>query len=578
MLVETMKKFSDAQQSGNTDELAQLANLIKSLGGIDKVQSLLKGEATRNGKSSEKANSNRDNALSSQSATTLNFFAPSYVTPKRQMEAVTEAPVMAKQDPVRKEERRTHRQRRPQFDYPAETTTQATTTNALFSYYEKPKSSANQSPARSNVVSEQPVPERRNEGGSEFRRKANPKPFEFSYAMPDGRNAMMSAFNDMNARRIPAEMGMLANASMLQASPPDSSNTGRQVYRVPVRVQAGNLVKVPPEVIESNINGRRPQRIRVQTGFHVASDKAGVVYEDDFVLPKRPSVNNPEQFLPVNYDSNDNGITAPVQHQFGPPSYQFENNKLEGGSAKPTTSTQRRRPQNQFNAPYEESPINLLINTPPRSSSPDTRAKEELVMAVTTTPAPTTEYMPQTVKFTNYNTLPPEFDISPFTSPDFHNSVNANNFQKASSANRMSPMTSTTPMPVEEPAVIPRRPGGRRVKGPRRPIPQSQPEPVVSSTTTTTTRRPTRVQEYSEPVMDNFNGPAVFSEKEGGLGCSKRGVFAHPDSCGMFVVCAPAGRGKKGMRTLTHHCPADQVFVQEVGRCRPGNKDKCQVF
>lgn len=391
---------------------------------------------------------------------------------------------------------------------------------------------------------------------------------------------------------------MMANSSMLQASPPESSANTRPVYRVPIRVNPGSLVKVPAEAI-AGLNGRRPQqssrRLRVQSGFAVISDKPGVVYEDEFLLDKRPLPFQPEPFLPPPPSTAEHGGVPPtLQHQFGPPSYQFENNKLEG--VKP--ATQRRRPQNQFNIPYEESPISLLINTPPRSSPQETRLPE-LPQQTTTTPPPTTQYLaPQTVKFTNYNTLPPEFDISPFTSPDFHNSVNANNYQK--SANPLSRLNaaafsteSTTPMPAVE-AGGPRQGGRRRIARPRRPIPtqgSSALPPVtmpmtsavaVASTTSTTTRRPQKRLEESPPVVatnaENFNGPAVFANKEGGLGCSKRGVFAHPESCGMFVVCAPAGRGKKGMRTLTHHCPADQVFVQDVGRCRPGNKDRCEVF
>src|SRR5699024_3470203 len=166
------------------------------------------------------------------------------------------------------------RQRRPQFDYDSVTTTQPTT--ALFSYYEKPKSSGNTAPLNSNsVTNERLQSEAQNNPTNEepqfARRKPNMnlKPFEFSYNMP-GRNTLMGAFNDMNARRVGSEMAMYTNSSLLHASLPETSSSPRPVYRVPIRVSGGNLVKVPAEAIAGNLNGRRPhssRRLRVQGGF-----------------------------------------------------------------------------------------------------------------------------------------------------------------------------------------------------------------------------------------------------------------------------------------------------------------------
>ena len=101
----------------------------------------------------------------------------------------------------------------------------------------------------------------------------------------------------------------------------------------------------------------------------------------------------------------------------------------------------------------------------------------------------------------------------------------------------------------------------------RRPVPQ--PQPVA-----TTTRAPRILTE--EPVVPS--GPPVAMDNTGGVSCVRRGVFAHPQSCGQFVVCAPVSRGSSSYRPYTHHCPAEQVFVEEVGRCRPGNKERCEVF
>ena len=188
-------------------------------------------------------------------------------------------------------------------------------------------------------------------------------------------------------------------------------------------------------------------------------------------------------------------------------------------------------------------------------------------MSLTTTSAPTTilfnQFRPQPSRFTNYNTLPPEFDIAPFTTPSVSLFEPEHKFQTTTEA----PTTTTRQPPTTQPP--------RRSSRPRRPLPQ----PVPNSPPVTTqrpNRRPTATA--TEAPVTQFEGPAIFSENDGKIGCGKRGVHAHPNSCGMFVVCAPTSRSNKNLRALTHHCPADQVFVQDVGRCRPGNKDRCEVF
>ena len=100
-----------------------------------------------------------------------------------------------------------------------------------------------------------------------------------------------------------------------------------------------------------------------------------------------------------------------------------------------------------------------------------------------------------------------------------------------------------------------------------------------------TTPKPRRVVTESSPFSppsgtdaDN-SGPSVLVDSSTGKAtCSRRGVHGHPDSCGQFVVCAPASRATKELQAFVHHCPADQVFVKDVGRCRPGNKERCEIF
>ena len=375
--------------------------------------------------------------------------------------------------------------------------------------------------------------------------------------------------------------------------------------------------KDPAMTISRRIRLPHPNTMHQFSTAVLVPDKAGVVYEDEFLFDHQsssdnrmsgpqppPSLMQPGQFLPP-------GSELPLSaylRQFQPappPPYQLPNNDIghnSQSSSKPKQSQhaqhQRRKPQNQFNIPLQqENPINLLINTPPRAAE-DNKLPFNILhttsLPLTTTPSPVP-------KFTNYNTLPPEFDISPFTSTSsLYNPIQANNFQKNRLSDLLDSVTATlssssshptTPIPTalitnDDPILHSLGPR-RRIARPRRPLPGIQhhhqspttslqtttPKTSTTTTTTTTTRRP-----YIAPAIDTFNGPSVFSNTDNSLGCSKRGVFAHPESCGMFVVCAPAGRGKKGFRTLTHHCPADQVFVEEVGRCRPGNKDRCEVY
>lgn len=93
-----------------------------------------------------------------------------------------------------------------------------------------------------------------------------------------------------------------------------------------------------------------------------------------------------------------------------------------------------------------------------------------------------------------------------------------------------------------------------------------------------TTSRPRVVpsSEAASPIDET--GPPVVVDGAGNAKCGRRGVHPHPGTCGQFVVCAPASRTNKELRAFVHHCPAEQVFVQGVGRCRPGNKERCEVF
>ena len=107
----------------------------------------------------------------------------------------------------------------------------------------------------------------------------------------------------------------------------------------------------------------------------------------------------------------------------------------------------------------------------------------------------------------------------------------------------------------------------------RRPQQQQQQQQQTQVTTPVAPAAASASSSANEPT-----GPPVAMMDSGNIKCTRRGVFIHPASCGQFVVCAPASRGSTSYRSYVHHCPAEQVFVEEVGRCRPGNKERCEVF
>lgn len=60
--------------------------------------------------------------------------------------------------------------------------------------------------------------------------------------------------------------------------------------------------------------------------------------------------------------------------------------------------------------------------------------------------------------------------------------------------------------------------------------------------------------------LDQAGPGASFDPQTGKLVCNRRGVFAHPNSCGRFIVCAPQSRSQRSLRAFEHHCPAEHIF------------------
>jgi len=76
-------------------------------------------------------------------------------------------------------------------------------------------------------------------------------------------------------------------------------------------------------------------------------------------------------------------------------------------------------------------------------------------------------------------------------------------------------------------------------------------------------RPPQRETSSASPAATppSEGGPGASLDPETGrLLCNRRGVFAHPNSCGQFIVCAPQSRAQKSLRPFEHHCPAEHIF------------------
>ncbi|XP_013779449.1 mucin-5AC-like [Limulus polyphemus] len=128
--------------------------------------------------------------------------------------------------------------------------------------------------------------------------------------------------------------------------------------------------------------------------------------------------------------------------------------------------------------------------------------------------------------------------------------------------------------------------------------PPSQSTSTTSTTTTTTPRPSTRsitttsttiatTTKTSRPIKrrrtttttttttPELVGPSVIANGED-IECLQRGLFRHPHDCGRFVVCAPSDT-EGYFRSFVHKCPADRIFMEEIGRCTFGDKDNCQA-
>lgn len=210
-------------------------------------------------------------------------------------------------------------------------------------------------------------------------------------------------------------------------------------------------------------------------------------------------------------------------------------------------------------------------NSPPPSFSSVSSAPVTLPFTTTTTTT-TTTVAPTTVPVVVTEAPPslPQSQVNPTFSRG-SDSLRTNSRQRDRSRSRGTPQgTQSADQAARSPVAS--APTQRQ----RRPQQQQQQQPQPQAQQVTT---PAAVNVASSGASGNEpTGPPVAMMDSGNIKCTRRGVFIHPASCGQFVVCAPASRGSSTYRSYVHHCPAEQVFVEEVGRCRPGNKERCEVF
>ncbi|XP_076330940.1 uncharacterized protein LOC143236526 [Tachypleus tridentatus] len=99
---------------------------------------------------------------------------------------------------------------------------------------------------------------------------------------------------------------------------------------------------------------------------------------------------------------------------------------------------------------------------------------------------------------------------------------------------------------------------------------------LSTTRTTTTTKRPT-TQRRTTPTTSPESDEQLLTVSEDVFECLQRGVFRHPHDCGVFVFCVP-GDSENGFRKIVHNCPDGRIFMKEIGRCTVGDRATCERF
>lgn len=313
-----------------------------------------------------------------------------------------------------------------------------------------------------------------------------------------------------------------------ESRPENRSVDGFFVYNTPGRF-GGQPATRPSNFIPTEQPDVRRDAVSVQDVRIPIRVSSGNILQ----LPSQPDWNAPAERRPARVRVGSSFTVDPSRRDQEIPSQPFFVSHDPITTRKPI----RRRPPQRAHILHADSPGHELEE---RRPSPPERIPENL---------PATTVQPSIFRYRQPVSQPGDDLLLDFPYLDY--------------AHSGGPQTIPTSPPVTPaPRPIQRGGGGNRAR---------RPEP----TTTTTTPRPREVESIS--TVDE-SGPPVSIDSAGNAKCGRRGVHPHPGTCGQFVVCAPTSRTGKELRAFVHHCPAEQVFVVGVGRCRPGNKEKCEVF
>lgn len=92
-------------------------------------------------------------------------------------------------------------------------------------------------------------------------------------------------------------------------------------------------------------------------------------------------------------------------------------------------------------------------------------------------------------------------------------------------------------------------------------------EPDSAAPDTSQPTSPADDEPIAPSARTDQSGPgALVDQQTGSLVCTRRGVFAHPNSCGQFIVCAPQSRSQRSLRPFEHHCPAEHIFHVSIAQ------------
>ncbi|XP_076325319.1 uncharacterized protein LOC143233222 isoform X2 [Tachypleus tridentatus] len=309
---------------------------------------------------------------------------------------------------------------------------------------------------------------------------------------------------------------------------------GRTVYRVPVRVRDGKVVRIGGQ-------GRRT-RIRVRPRPVVSPRQELDVFDENTFQKRKVGVRRRPVFTGNYEDAGSAGIGRFAED------YTMAR-EVKNVRENEYVAVRRHRParrRNQSPKPITI-PVIVTVTTEVLTTPTSTTTQSSAVTIQQRYRLPIYEPPSQETENANNITerLPTVLDV---TRPDKEQTS-----PRAPTTKQQYFRTTFSPPPRSTTTTTTQRPTTRR------------------TTTTTTTRRPTT---HRTTTTTTPEPPSVIVNGED-VECLQRGVFRHPTDCGSFVVCAPAN-SEGYFRSFVHSCPAERVFMETIGRCTVGDKANCQ--